>query len=108
MEVVRLAEGAVLKTVDVNSVRGFDSLRFRMLCPLCRADKITPWIYEDEVCWIAKCKTCGGDMIVLWHHGEPTLKELDHLKKVSQKIFPDKKWRGYRRMIKDHWHEHFI
>ena len=79
-----------------------------MVCELCKAEKITEWLYEDEVCWIAKCKTCNGWMIVLRHHGEPTEGELQHLQKVSKRFFPDKKWRGFRRVIKDHWHEHFV
>jgi len=47
-------------------------------------------------------------MMVLKHHGEPTEEELEHLKAVSMEQFPDKVWRGYRRKIKDHWHEHLI
>lgn len=77
-------------------------------CPLCRKEKLTEWLHEDEICWVAKCVTCGEWQIVLTHCGEPTYDELAHLKNISQKLFPNKKWRGYRRNIKDHWHEHFI
>ena len=45
---------------------------------------------------------------MLNHHGEPTPEELEHLKMVSQRLFPDKKWRGFRRIIQNHWHEHFL
>ena len=47
-------------------------------------------------------------MIVLNHHGEPTPKELEHMKIISKKLFPDKRWRGIRRQLKDHFHEHFV
>lgn len=77
-------------------------------CPLCRREKLTEWLWDDEICWVAKCITCGGWQIILNHHGEPTPEELEHLKTVSQKLFPNAKWRGVRRVIKDHWHEHLI
>lgn len=78
------------------------------MCELCERKKITKWYHEDNICWIANCKTCGNPMIVLKHHGEPTEEELSHLKQISQRLFPDKKWRGIRKKIKDHWHEHFV
>lgn len=78
------------------------------MCPLCKADKLTKWYYEDDVCWVADCKTCGIPMIVLKHHGEPNKNELHHLKNISNNLFPRKRWRGFRRDIKDHWHEHLI
>ena len=77
-------------------------------CLLCRKEKLTKWFYEDSVCWVAICITCGRPMVVLDHHGEPTEAELEHIKQVSKKVFPDKQFRGYRRRIFDHYHEHLI
>ncbi len=77
-------------------------------CILCRKEKLTHWFYDDHICWIAECKTCGRPMIVLDHHGEPTAEELEHIKQVSKKVFPDKQFRGYRRRIFDHFHEHLV
>lgn len=49
-------------------------------CPLCRADKITPWHHEDVVCWIADCEICATPMVVWRSHGiEPPEDELDHM-----------------------------
>jgi len=79
-------------------------------CPLCPpVEHITEWKYEDHICYICKCanKNCGLWMIVLKHHGEPTEGELQYLQRVSKRFFPDKKWRGIRRQILGHWHEHF-
>jgi len=82
------------------------------VCELCEMiesrDYKTHLYHEDEVCVIVDCLTCGIPMMVLKHHGEPTEEELEHLKAVSMEQFPDKVWRGYRRKIKDHWHEHLI
>jgi len=77
-------------------------------CPLCRGKKLSEWFWNDEVCWVAECTHCHQPMIVLNHHGEPTEKELQHMKIVSKKLFPDKGWRGVRRQIQGHFHEHLI
>lgn len=80
-------------------------------CPLCKLAKgniITNLYWEDEICVIVDCSSCGLPQIVLKHHGEPSEKELEHMKMMSKKLFPDKKWRGVRRQIQGHFHEHFI
>src|SRR2546430_10095175 len=38
-------------------------------CDLCRAARITPWYYEDEICWIAECEICEVPMVVWRYHG---------------------------------------
>lgn len=84
------------------------------MCELCdmveSKDYKTHLYHVDNICTIVDCLTCGpgNPMIVLNHHGEPTEKELEHMKAVSIEQFPDKVWRGYRRKIQDHWHEHLI
>ena len=80
-------------------------------CPLCKlaqGDIKTKLYYQDNVCIVVDCLTCSKPMIVLKHHGEPTEGELQYLQKVSKRFFPDKKWRGTRREILNHWHEHFL
>jgi len=37
-------------------------------CPLCRAERITPWYLDDELCWIAECDICCVPMVVLRDH----------------------------------------
>jgi len=39
-------------------------------CLLCRADRITPWFYEDDDCWIAECEICAVPMVV-WRQHDP-------------------------------------
>ena len=38
-------------------------------CDLCRALKLTPWFFEDEICWIAECEICETPMVV-WRSEE--------------------------------------
>src|SRR5438094_8054606 len=38
-------------------------------CDLCRAARITPWHYEDDICWIAECEICEVPMVVWRYHG---------------------------------------
>jgi hypothetical protein len=39
-------------------------------CELCEAAQITPWFYEDEMCWIAECEQCAVPMVV-WRSHDP-------------------------------------
>ena len=83
-------------------------------CELCELsegkNRITKLYFEDDTCLICNCKdpNCGLPMIVLKRHGNPSKLEIYHLKEVSNLIFPDRKWRGYARKIKDHYHQHLI
>src|SRR5262249_19805056 len=38
-------------------------------CELCTAARVTPWYYEDDICWIAECEICEGPMVVWRSHG---------------------------------------
>jgi len=40
-----------------------------MNCPLCTAEHVTRWFSEDEICWVALCKTCSVPMVVAQKHG---------------------------------------
>ena len=80
-------------------------------CPLCPpVERKTEWKHEDEICFICRCDDpkCGKFMIVLKRHGEPTEGELLYLQRVTRWFFPGKHFRGYRRKILTHWHEHLV
>lgn len=77
-----------------------------MTCPLCKAEKLTEWVYEDEICWVAYCQTHRDKLIIVLkrHTSFPTQEELQHIKKVSLK-WPEKHWRDPQ-SIRDHYHLH--
>ena len=53
-------------------------------CMLCRAEKITPWFHEDDVCWIAECDICAVPMVVWRFHGtRPPTEHLDHMRRQT-------------------------
>jgi hypothetical protein len=80
-------------------------------CMLCRAEKITPWFYEDDVCWIAECDICAVPMVVWRFHGtEPPDEHRSHMhariaevaaREVGAFFIDD-----HMRNIPDHWHAH--
>jgi len=78
-------------------------------CPLCRAEKLTKWLYEDKLCWAAYCKTHPDKIIiVLKHHTRyPMPQEKAHLEMIAKTKFPNKKFRGPQ-SIKDHFHLHEV
>jgi hypothetical protein len=80
-------------------------------CMLCQAKKITPWFYDDEVCWIAECEICAVPMVVWrWHGTAPPDEDLAHMRarlaEVAERevgpFFID----DHMRNIPDHWHAH--
>lgn len=82
-------------------------------CELCAAKKLTPWIYEDSLCWISVCVSCYLPLVVLRRHStSPTTEEREHmlggLKFVATQLAPGVRWRidTERRKIPDHWHAH--
>ena len=40
-------------------------------CQLCAAEQVTPWLHEDDDCWVAECLVCRTPMIVWRSHGLP-------------------------------------
>lgn len=65
--------------------------------------------YEDNICKLANCRSCGIPMVVLQRHDTAaTSEELEHIKKVVARLFPGKGLRGYMRSIPQHWHDHLI
>jgi hypothetical protein len=81
-------------------------------CELCLAHKLTPWLYEDDECWIAECMICDTPMIVWRPHGLPEKGTEDRLMAkladVATKHYEGDDWwaDGHRRNIPDHWHCH--
>lgn len=78
-------------------------------CQLCEAQRLTHRYYEDRVCWVADCRTCGIPMIVLKRHGDSlTHVEERHMLGVVCKLFPGCGVRTNQRRIKDHVHWHVV
>ena len=80
-------------------------------CMLCRAERITPWYHEDDVCWIAQCEICAVPMVVWRSHGvHPAPAELDHmltrLREVARAELGAFWLDDHMRNIPDHWHAH--
>ncbi len=81
-------------------------------CLLCRAERMTAWHLEDEVCWVADCVVCATPMVVWRTHGipDPHLEAelLARLERVAAARYGEE---GYwidrvRRRLPDHWHAH--
>lgn len=78
-------------------------------CELCKSEKITEWIYEDDICWVAICETCGKPMIVLCRHTMmPMVEELQHISNVLFNLFGNATLRIQPGRITDHLHFHIL
>ena len=80
-------------------------------CELCTAARITPWFYEDEVCWIAECEICEVPMVVWRQHGTnpppETLATMHtRLREVAAEHFGPIYIDDHMRNIPDHYHAH--
>jgi hypothetical protein len=80
-------------------------------CLLCRAERITPWYFEDDECWVTDCMVCRTPMIVWRTHGLPEVETearlLARLETITAERYPDGYYiDGERRRIPDHWHAH--
>jgi len=78
---------------------------------LCRAERITPWYHEDDVCWIAECDICAVPMVVWRSHGvTPPSSDRDHmlarLRDVARAEIGAYWIDDHMRNIPDHWHAH--
>jgi hypothetical protein len=80
-------------------------------CLLCRAERITPWYHEDDVCWVADCSLCATPMVVWrWHGVEPSEADRQHMVErlgmaaatVFDGHYPD----GNMRNLPDHFPMH--
>ena len=81
-------------------------------CDLCIALKLTPWLYEDEECWIAECMICATPMVVWKPHGMPDdvteQRLLTRMGEIADTFYDGGGWwaDGNRRNIPEHWHCH--
>jgi hypothetical protein len=82
-------------------------------CPLCEAARITPWHYEDDICWVADCEVCDVPMVVWRTHGtepgdEARRHMLGQLEIVADKRIGEGEWflDAVMRQIPDHFHAH--
>ena len=82
-------------------------------CELCQLSKFTAWYFEDDLCVVLECESCGVPMVVLREHRtELTSAEEAHLRGsleeaatgffAGQAFYID----GLRRQIPDHYHAH--
>ena len=83
------------------------------ICELCEAARITPWHYEDDICWVADCEVCDVPMVVWKVHGTtPPDAEREHmleqLRRVAAARFSDDGFNidAVMRQIPDHFHAH--
>ena len=81
-------------------------------CELCEAAAITPWFYEDDMCWIAECEQCWVPMVV-WkvHDPEPPAGVRTELMEklavvVAAEYVFDFYVDDHMRSIPDHYHAH--
>jgi len=80
-------------------------------CLLCRAEQVTPWYHQDDLCWIADCLVCATPMVVWRSHGLPDAATreamLERLKTIADGVYPEGWWLdGEMRQIPDHFHAH--
>jgi len=80
-------------------------------CPLCRAERITQWYFESDLCWIADCEICSTPMVVWRAHGMPAEAEKDamlvELRTVAAREYPQGFWLDPEmRRIPNHFHCH--
>ena len=82
----------------------------RANCELCKAEKLTEWLQEDEVCYVCMCKDCNVWMIVLRRHTmQPHDHELTYMEMIVRSFFGDSIIiRKKPRKIKDHLHWHIL
>ena len=81
-------------------------------CLLCTAERVTPWLFEDDDCWIAECIVCRTPMVVWRTHGLPDEDLEGRLLRTLERVAGERYGEdGYwvdpeRRKIPDHWHAH--
>jgi len=81
-----------------------------MSCPLCR---VADWVYQDDVCWIAYCKSHPDKLIVVLkrHSRFPSPREMEHIIGLVKRLYPHKRWKFSNDLskpakIRDHFHMH--
>ena len=66
-------------------------------CLLCSAERVTPWLHEDDDCWVAECLVCRTPMVVWRTHGLPDAELetalLERLERIAVDRYADSLWR---------------
>ena len=81
-------------------------------CDLCEAARITPWFYEDDICWIAECEICSVPMVVWREHDNAPSQELKDFMHLQLKLVVETHFDfehyvdDNMRNIPDHYHAH--
>jgi hypothetical protein len=82
-------------------------------CELCDAAPMTPWHYQDDLCWIADCEACDVPMVVWRHHGAaPPAGDLSTMIAHLTRVATERIGAGefvidqVMRQIPDHFHAH--
>ena len=82
------------------------------MCPLCCADRLTHWYYEDSGFYVCESVQCYVPMAVVRSHGEDKPIDFDviirKLAEVADEEYGKDNWRFdfNQRAIHDHWHCH--
>ena len=81
-------------------------------CDLCEAARLTPWFYDDDICWIAECEACSVPMVV-WrvHDNDPPADVKAYLhQRLAEVVATHFGFDHYvddnMRNIPDHYHAH--
>lgn len=111
-ELVREKRGPIALT-NPSFVDALNRARRAPKCDLCVGNRVTPRFYEDHLCWIALCKSCGVPMVVLRRHStKPSREErafmVNTLSRVAGALAPGQAFMFTEDMdtIPDHWHMH--
>lgn len=81
-------------------------------CDLCQEARLTAWLHEDEVCWIAECDACAVPMVVWRRHDPAPPAEVrralhDRLAEVVRQHYGFEHWIDENmRTIPTHYHAH--
>ncbi|MEY2449763.1 MAG: hypothetical protein QOH79_3239 [Acidimicrobiaceae bacterium] len=81
-------------------------------CDLCEEARITPWFFEDELCWIAECEICAVPMVVWRNHDAKPADDVkaalhERLANVVRDRFTFEHYvDDNMRNIPDHYHAH--
>jgi len=78
-------------------------------CELCKRERVTEWRYEDDLVWVARCKSHPDKwmIIIKRHSSEPNEDERKRISEVKDRFFPKLQFRGPQSIL-DHYHIHEI
>jgi hypothetical protein len=81
-------------------------------CDLCEEARLTPWYFEDELCWIAECEICSVPMVVWRKHDNapPDDVKAQLHERLAAVVVEHFTFEHYvdddMRQIPDHYHAH--